>query len=328
MTILSRRTVIRSLAVAPLGLIAACEVASQQKLGGAVGVPHGPAVLGAYVSPLNYALTSPQNALASKQFARPMRIDGQFIEFFEAFPGARAHAAVASRQVPLVTWKPSGLRLNDITRGRYDSMLRQRAQQIKAFGSPILLRFGHEMNGTWYSWASQSTDAPKLGNTPQAYTAAWRHIHELFAVNGARNVSWVWCPSAIDVPSDNRLEMYYPGSTVVDWVGLDVYTDDNAIGQAANVAAFADIVGMAASRLDSAKPLILAEVGFAGSANYRIREFRSVPTVVERTPRLKALVYFDSEEFSPSYSAAVAVAARQMAHSSILNGQFPNGVNR
>jgi len=70
-------------------------------------------------------------------------------------------------------------------RGQLCTYLRSYADAVIAFGHPVILSFGHEMNGTWYSWG--------YGHPPPAtFVAAWRHIVRIFRAAGAANVTWLW----------------------------------------------------------------------------------------------------------------------------------------
>ena len=55
----------------------------------------------------------------------------------------------------------------------------------------MVLSFGHEMNGNWYSWGNQHTSA-------KAFVAAWRHIVTVFRAAGAENVIWLWTVNVLD----------------------------------------------------------------------------------------------------------------------------------
>jgi len=108
-------------------------------------------------------------------------------------------------------------------------------------GVPVFVRFGHEMNGSWYPWGQQ----------PAAYIAAFRRVAEAVR-RGAPLSAMVWAPSygggypfaggrnlahpgtadfdALDSDHDRGLTMaddpyapYYPGDDVVDWVGMSLY---------------------------------------------------------------------------------------------------------
>jgi hypothetical protein len=122
------------------------------------------------------------------------------------------------KSVIMVTWEPNATRsapLHSIIEGTHDVYVRSCAQEIKAFGKRILIRFAHEMNGTWYAWC---------GN-PAKYKDAWNKMRLLFAAEGAADAEWVWCPS-IEAPSYSAsypMAAYYPGDSSVEWLGLDGY---------------------------------------------------------------------------------------------------------
>ena len=54
------------------------------------------------------------------------------------------------------------------------------------------------------------------------YVPMWKHVHDIFAQNGATNVTWVWCPN-VDSYSTRPFDSMYPGSDYVDWVCMDGY---------------------------------------------------------------------------------------------------------
>ncbi len=120
--------------------------------------------------------------------------------------------------VPMITWLPknsdtgASYSLTAIANGQYDSVINTWANTLKGYGHTILIRWAHEMNGSWYAWGQQAS----------AYVAAWRHIHNLFVADGATNVKWVWCPNT-EYNTATQFNQYYPGDSYVDWVGLDSY---------------------------------------------------------------------------------------------------------
>ena len=66
--------------------------------------------------------------------------------------------------------------------------------------------FGHEMNGTWYSWGYEHVPAA-------VFVAAWRHIVNVFRAVGATNVTWMWTVNIID--SDPAIPDPVPGGPAV-----------------------------------------------------------------------------------------------------------------
>ena len=118
----------------------------------------------------------------------------------------------------LVQIDPTKISLAAIASGQYDDYLRTYADSVRSFGHKVILGFGHEMNGPWYSWGWTHTRA-------KVFVAAWRHIVDVFRQQGASNVIWLWTVN-VDPPNDNAIQnpaRWWPGSTYVNWVGIDGY---------------------------------------------------------------------------------------------------------
>jgi mannan endo-1,4-beta-mannosidase len=137
--------------------------------------------------------------------------------WMERFQVQFATMAARHQAAPLVQIDPTGISLTAIASGRYDPYLRSYASAVKAFGGRVILSFGHEMNGSWYSWGYRHT-------SPAAFVAAWRHIVTVFRAAGAQNVTWLWTVNVMNpranIPSPAR---WWPGSSYVTWVGIDGY---------------------------------------------------------------------------------------------------------
>lgn len=108
-----------------------------------------------------------------------------------------------------------------IVRGDLDWYLRYYADTIRNLRFPVMLAFAHEMNGAWYPWAHRFTP-------PKLFAAMWRHIHNVFAGEGATNITWVWTINKIGGRAVGGWRTYgtrqeWPGSAYVDLVGIDAY---------------------------------------------------------------------------------------------------------
>ena len=141
--------------------------------------------------------------------------------FGQPFPSSWAKALLAQGILPLIQLQPRRVAVGAIAAGRYDRYLSQAAAAVRALGGPVGLSFGHEMNGSWYSWGYRHVP-------PGVFVAAWRHIHQVFAAVGARKVIWVWTVARIrGTPGDRRVapgpRPWWPGGAYVNWVGLDIY---------------------------------------------------------------------------------------------------------
>ena len=112
---------------------------------------------------------------------------------------------------------PEGVSIAAIASGAIRLILALLRLRSKAFGRHVIISFGHEMNGSWYSWGYRHT-------SPTVFVAAWRHIVTIFRREGAGNVTWLWtiniseCRCHIDSPAH-----WWPGNSYVNWVGIDGY---------------------------------------------------------------------------------------------------------
>ncbi|MFQ5494146.1 MAG: glycoside hydrolase family 26 protein, partial [Phycisphaerae bacterium] len=134
-----------------------------------------------------------------------------------AVEGIERIGAVAIVSLELWSWHGGvkGSYLPLIAKGDYDGFLRSWATAAKTHGRRVLLRFGFEFNGNWFTW----------GGDPEGLVTAWRRAHDIFRKVGADNVEWVWSPNVVSVPDKpgNDMHRYYPGDQFVDWVGVDGY---------------------------------------------------------------------------------------------------------
>jgi mannan endo-1,4-beta-mannosidase len=158
--------------------------------------------------------------------------------------------------VPLIQMDPKDINLTAITSGKYDAYISSYAEAVRAYKRPVILSFGHEMNGTWYSWSYKHS-------SPLAFVAAWRHIVTLFRLAGAQNVTWLWTVNIIDkatnIPSPGP---WWPGSSYVTWVGIDGY-------YTTSTATFAPLFGptIVAVRKLTDRPILIAETGARNGAS-------------------------------------------------------------
>lgn len=155
------------------------------------------------------------------------------------------HTANAAEQVRqtggalLLTLEPHG-GLATMSEEVVDALVTD-LREINDTGVPVLLRFAHEMNGSWYAWGQQ----------PVEYIEVFRRVaaavHE-----GAPGTAMMWAPNygggypftggqfaarpgtedfgLLDTDGDGVLTMaddsylpYFPGDDAVDWVGISLY---------------------------------------------------------------------------------------------------------
>jgi Glycosyl hydrolase family 26 len=168
-----------------------------------------------------YAAGAPKSYAGIRAFTQATGVKPGVVVYYsgwrEPFQARFAVMAARHHAAPLVQIDPTGVSLAAIASGQYDAYLRTYASAVKAFGARVIISFGHEMNGHWYSWGYRHT-------SPAAFVAAWRHIVTVFRTAGARNVTWLWTINVIHphggIPSPAP---WWPGSSYVTWVGIDGY---------------------------------------------------------------------------------------------------------
>lgn len=227
--------------------------------------------------------------------------------WYEPFQKQLADTAATHGQVPLVQMDPTGVSLAAIAAGRFDAYLSQYAVAVKSYRDPVILSFGHEMNGSWYSWGYTQT-------SPRVFVAAWRHIVKLFHNFGVNNVTWLWTVNIINDTQAGRIPSpvaWWPGDQYVNWVGVDgYYLKPNW--------AFAPLFGPTLSILHTltTDPIIIAETGVAQTAGQPAKIADLFAGV--RRYGLLGFVYFNAEDaagnnFKLSSPAAMAAFRRGAA---------------
>ena len=107
------------------------------------------------------------------------------------------------------------------------------ARDARQFHTPLLVEWGTESNGEWFSWNGKWNGGAKIKgfgdpgkpDGPERFVAAYRHIIRTMRAEGADNITWVFHVNGKDSPREawNRFENYYPGDEFIDWVGVSVY---------------------------------------------------------------------------------------------------------
>ena len=170
-----------------------------------------------------------------------------------------------SGAVPMVSWmstrvaQPADPQYQDaaIASGSMDAYIRSWADGIRDLGYPVYLRFDHEMNGAWSPYAPGQN-----GNTAAAFVAMWRHVYDVFRIEGASNAQWVWAPNVEFTGQTASYAALYPGDEYVDRIALDGYNDPTGGTHAWTpfhdvfATSYADIRALAPNR-----PLMITETG-------------------------------------------------------------------
>jgi Glycosyl hydrolase family 26 len=242
------------------------------------------------------------------------------------FPN-RAEQQVGRRHLLLFDWAPvvwsthTQYPWGAIASGALDrSVIVPEAERLRAYRRKVFLSFGAE-----------SDTSVSNADTPAAYVAAWRHIHDVFARLQVHNVVWVWTTTGY-LPHTSTIAAMYPGNAYVNWIGYDPYNTFTCSDSPWQD--FAQTVGpfyrwLSAKRFD--KPIMLAEYGSApDSAEPKLEAswYSGIVPALQLYPHIKALILWNAAttqcDFRLSSMSAVARAAyRQTGLSPYLRQRIP-----
>jgi hypothetical protein len=178
-----------------------------------------PATPSSYLGVYEGSVLSTGQYAQVEQFAQAVGRQPNIVMYYsgwgEGFSSSFAEMALQHGATLQVDIDPTNTSVTSIAAGQQDGFLESYAAAVKAFRHPVIISFGHEMNGNWYTWGWTHT-------SPAEFVAAWRHIVDVFRAVGADNVTWMWTVNAIG-QGEGPIADYWPGANYVTWVGLDAY---------------------------------------------------------------------------------------------------------
>jgi hypothetical protein len=281
----------RPLVTAGLAVMAAVAIATGIVVYNGTSGPGGPLPVslppatGSYLGV--YTKNLPASYSGISAFRQATRTTPDIVMYYSGwyvpFPAKFATTVADEGAAPLVQMDPESIDLGKIAAGHYDGYLSAYAEAVRAYRHPVILSFGHEMNGGWYTWGNGHT-------SPEVFVAAWRHVVTLFRALGARNVTWLWTANIINntrtgtIPSPRP---WWPGEAYVNWVGIDGYYLKPDWQ-------FAPLFGptIGAVRSFTSAPILVAETGAVSTANQPAKVadlFRGI-----KAYGLLGFVYFDT----------------------------------
>lgn len=255
---------------------------------------HAAGVSAAAGVPVNYGIYDPDGLFLSSNRIAVDHIFERWTEY-DVSRVTRAQASAADRNrwlmITLEPWMQRGDTenlLRGIAAGRYDRFINLSCAHIGFLNVPLFIRWGHEMEDPTgrYPWADAD---------PDGYVNAYRHF-----VSRCRELApkalFVWSPKG-----KPGLNPYYPGGAYVDYVGVSLYgleawdLDHKGRPVLFNEA-FRDIYG-AVSRFGH--PVMIAELGVSGGAEYRFQWMKELDRAGERFPLVRTVVYFNARDPAP-----------------------------
>lgn len=261
-----------------------------------VPVPSRGAYLGAYVDPYGTWRGTQSAIRATAAFeakiGRRLRIAHHFYGWHEPFPTGLERDDGRRGRIPLLSWKSP--RLDAIVSGSQDALIAARARTVRAYRAPLFIRWAWEMNGDWTEWSGGNNHTAGTLDGAAKYVAAWRRIHDIFAREGATNVSWVWAPNGTSVPNVgwNSLAAYYPGDAYIDWIGFSAY-NWGTTRTWSRWSSFGALVARMHRLYGARKPLMVAETGCAPIGGSAAAWYRNVARALPRYSAIKAVVWFE-----------------------------------
>lgn len=246
-----------------------------------------------------------------RQVNRKFDIVYHFHTVTDQLPTADEAAAVAQGRYLHVDIEPRPYSYAQISAGVADPSLIAQAQGLAQLKVPVYVTFAHEPDA-----------ASKYGivGTPAQFVAAWRHVHDLFLVNGATNAVWVW---VVVGWHDNwyKYQGLYPGNDVVDWVSWEAYSTTSCNTTRNKLTgSFATTAGPmynwlnggsgALAGIDPMKPQMISEYGAVydnGNPGAQGAWYQGIPDALRtQFPQLKAVGKWDNPGGACQYQTGVS----------------------
>jgi hypothetical protein len=246
-------------------------------------------------------------------------------------------AVAARHSIPEITWEPWNASdrqganqphyaLRRIIAGDFDRYIRSWARGLAAYGKPVRLRFAQEMNGNWYPWDERAN-----GNHFGQFIEMWRHVHQIFTLAGARNVTWVWSPVNGDAAH------YFPGLTFVNAIGVTCLNGGTS-ALSRHWRSFAGICAKPISQLHHIAPQLPIEISETGSGSRggdKAAWITHMFAFLKQHPVVRAMIWFDmrketdwSIQTSPASERAFARGLADARAGGLLPGVQPRRATR
>jgi hypothetical protein len=208
---------------------------------------------------------------------------------------------IENKQDPIYTMKK-------IIDGKFDKELIQYAKDARNFGKSLIIEFGTEVNGDWFSWNGKYNGGeekdnygnPDIPDGPERFRDAYKHIINIFRAENANNVTWVFHVSDNSSPEEdwNLMSAYYPGDDYIDWIGVSIYGSQEPGEQWNSFTDLMDKCYIELCGISKSKPLAVLEFGviedpvYGNKAKWIQNALQSLRD--NKYSRIKAMSYWHS----------------------------------
>jgi hypothetical protein len=235
------------------------------------------------------------------------------------FPKQEVETIISLGKIPFIRMMPRSdfienapdpvYTLQKIIDGIFDKEFIQYAKDAKETKFPLMIEFGCEMNGDWFSWNGKYNGGgnkkeygdPKKYDGPERFRNAYRHIIDIFRNEGVNNVTWVYHVSSNSEPLKkwNTMRAYYPGDDYIDWIGVSIYGAQEPGEKGREFTDIMDECYDEVCNISGNKPLAVLEFGVIedpGTVNKPEWIRNAIQSLInERYPRIKAISYWNSK---------------------------------
>lgn len=213
---------------------------------------------------------------------------------------------VSRNAIPLITVMTENTTIQKIANGEASAQIEQMGGVLASFNRRVVLRFAHEMNGSWYNYGYTKVE-------PSVYIRAFRNVANGIKVK-APKVEMCWCPNIIggNVPDPSP---WWPGSEFVDIVGVDGYN----FGGTSPINVFKPTVERLRA-IASSKPIWICETGCVEEQNKPQWITTFLTETLPKELDIDALVYFNGDPVENGAKRTWPIESSSSAQSAFKSG--------
>lgn len=222
-----------------------------------------------------------------------------YIDWTMDFPEQTCRNLYEKGILPHIVWEAwrfgdvNAIRHKNVLNGEYDNYLARFGKMAGKYGKPVVIRWGHEMNGNWYPWSGAMN-----GNSYESYIKTYRYVHDKVVQAGGANIIWAWSPNCESFPGElwNQALKYYPGDAYVDWIAVDGYNWGTSQPYT-SWKSFNEIFGSIYRSLvkhHPSKPIMIGEFGCSSKGGNKAKWINAFfKTVKEKYPNVRGWIWFN-----------------------------------